>query len=268
MDLALGWLDADWDNGGVLGREACRVPVGLPVSGRGSGAVDGSERSGDALCCLLVNEILECGPHPQGVRPFPDDGRRHLGRLEAVLHRRWPAGTIPSPRILDHMDALSRLPPAIVDRVVEEVNGIYIGEGSVADLNCFNHLRGVSTDPDDPQAPTFDRLAGIYRFGFLVLGSSPHTSVSLVFHEIGHVLDVADRMMSETRQWRDLHDACVPHLVEEYWHRRHEWWAECFAITLARKEHVLVTMLGGQVDLAYAIVEYFHTYYGVYGVMA
>ena len=46
-----------------LGQRGCagaEAPCsrGLPVSGRGSGAVDGSERSGDALCCLLVNEIL------------------------------------------------------------------------------------------------------------------------------------------------------------------------------------------------------------------
>ncbi|KUP96895.1 hypothetical protein AC529_09765 [Thermobifida cellulosilytica TB100] len=180
-----------------------------------------------------------------------------------MLHRRWPAGTIPSPRVLDHIEALASLPFPIVDRVIEEVDGIYIGEGSVADLNCFNHLRGVSTDPDDPHAPTFDRLAGIYRFGLLVLGSNPHTSVSLVFHEIGHVLDLADRMMSETREWRDLHEACLPYLVEEYWHRRHEWWAECFAIALARKEQVLVDMLGGRVDLAYAVVDYFHRHYAM-----
>ena len=83
VDLALGWLDADWDNGGA-GAEACRVPVGLPVSGRGSGAVDGLERLRRSM--LLTRERNpECGPHPQGVHP--DDGR-HLGRLEAVLHRR------------------------------------------------------------------------------------------------------------------------------------------------------------------------------------
>ncbi|TDQ44167.1 hypothetical protein EV190_1374 [Actinorugispora endophytica] len=208
---------------------------------------------------------MECGPHPPGARPLPDDGRRHLGRLEAVLHRRWPAGTVPSPRVIDHIEALAGLPLPLVDRVIDEVNGIYIGEGSVADLNCFNHLRGVSVDPDDPLSPTFDRLTGIYRFGFLVLGGNPHASASLVYHEIGHVLDLADRMMSETRRWRDLHEACLPHLAEEYWHRRHEWWAECFAITLSRKDKVLVDMLDGREGLAYDVLEYFQNNYGVMG---
>ncbi|MBV2363137.1 hypothetical protein LG943_03680 [Streptomonospora sp. S1-112] len=206
---------------------------------------------------------VECGPHPPGVVPIPDDGRRHLGRMETVLHRQWAAGTRPHPTVIGHIDALANLPFHIADRVIDEVEGIYVGEGSVVDLDGLGHLRGRPTDPDDPASRTFDRFTGIYRYGVVAIGGRPHQSVSLVLHEVGHVLDVADRMMSETREWRDLHRACLPLLKAAYWHKRDEWWAEAFALTAAHKEHLLVSHLAGDVSLAYAVMEYFEYNYGV-----
>ncbi|WP_285759926.1 hypothetical protein [Nocardiopsis ansamitocini] len=210
-----------------------------------------------------MNERIECGPHPVGTHPVPMDGRRHLGRLETVLHRRWPAGTIPSPQVIAHIDTLASLPSPLVERIITEVDDIFIGEGSVVDLAGYGHLRGVSTDPTDPDALTYDRLAGIYRFGVLLLGTLPNASTSLVLHEVAHVLDLADLMMSETRHWRELHASCLPHLDNPYWHARHEWWAECFAYVAQRDMEGLAKMLAGDEQLAYAVFAYFQENYGV-----
>nr|WP_179643342.1 hypothetical protein [Spinactinospora alkalitolerans]NYE47389.1 hypothetical protein [Spinactinospora alkalitolerans] len=210
-----------------------------------------------------MNQRIECGPHPRGVVPVPDDGRRHLGRLETVLHRQWPAGTRPPQRVIDNVDALANLPFHIADRIIDEVEAIHIGEGSIVDLDGLGHLRGVPTEPGDPRSQPFDRLTGIYRYGVVALGSNEHESVSLVLHEVGHVLDIADRMMSETREWRDLHNACLPCLEEPYWHRRHEWWAESFALSASDAFEVLERMLAGNTRLAYDVTRYFEYNYGV-----
>ncbi|MDA8370010.1 MAG: hypothetical protein M0026_09065 [Nocardiopsaceae bacterium] len=214
--------------------------------------------------CVALNQRAQCGPHPPGVVPVPDDGRRHLGRLEEVLHRQWAAGTRPSAAVIGIIDALARLPRHIADRVVEEVDAIYVGEGSVVDLQGMGHLRGQHTDPRNPRTLLWDEVPGIYSRGVMALGSVPHAGVSLVLHEVGHVLDIADRLMSETREWRDLHRACRPllrrRILAEY---RGEWWAEAFALAASHMLGPMVRLLGGERRLAYRVTEYFQTYYGV-----
>ncbi|MFC3997485.1 hypothetical protein ACFOVU_16250 [Nocardiopsis sediminis] len=210
-----------------------------------------------------MRKRVECGPHPLNVIPIPGDGRRHVGRLEAVLHRQWAAGTIPPQSVRDIIDGFANLPSHLAERLADEVDGIYVGEGSVVDLDHMGHLRGLRTDPDDPHSRPFDRLAGIYRYGVMALGSLPHESISLVLHETGHVLDIADQMMSETREWRDLHKACLPLLENPYWHKRHEWWAEAFALTASDGFEVLDDMLAGDTGLAYDVTRYFEDNYGV-----
>ncbi|GAB3209207.1 hypothetical protein GCM10027294_22670 [Marinactinospora endophytica] len=180
-----------------------------------------------------------------------------------MLHRQWPEGTIPSQTVLDNINALANLPFHIADRVIDEVEAIYVGEGSIVELDGMGVLRGRLTYPEGPHSRPFERLAGIYRYGVVALGSLPHESISLVLHEVGHVLDIADRMMSETREWRDLHRACVARLCEPYWHIRHEWWAEAFALTAGDGFEVLTDLLAGDTRLAYDVTSYFQDHYGV-----
>lgn len=170
---------------------------------------------------------------------------------------------MPPPEVVDHIATLASLPPHIADRVTDEVEGIYVGPGSVVDLDGLGPLRGRLTDADDPQSRPFERLAGVYLFGVFAVGDLGHESVSLALHEVGHVLDVADQMMSETREWRDLHGACLSRLVKPYWRKRHELWAEAFAITAAHEEEVLVDMLAGDGALASGVLAYFEEHYGV-----
>ncbi|WP_449064986.1 hypothetical protein [Planomonospora algeriensis] len=91
-----------------------------------------------------------CAPHPANTHPIPRDGRRHCGVLERVLRRQWPESRQPPPELVTAVDELVALPVHIATRLAEELDEIWLGVGTVPDLDGLGALRGQPIRPGSP----------------------------------------------------------------------------------------------------------------------
>jgi hypothetical protein len=196
-------------------------------------------------------------------------GRRHCGRLEEILRRDWAEDAAPSVEVVRAIDRLAELPQIIKDKLVASLDGIYVGEGGVPDLDDMSRLSGV---PLPSGRATWDACAGAYGERKIIVGSRPSPSPDVMCHEVGHALDdidgSAEQWQSDSDDFLALYAQCSPHLVSDF-HRqsgvlgRREFFADSFAAIASRQRPALVDMLGGDTRAALNVMLYFNVRYGI-----
>jgi len=196
-------------------------------------------------------------------------GLRHCGRLEEILVRDWAPDSVPSPTVARAVDRLAELPQLIKDRLVAELDAIYVGEGGVPDLDDMSRLAGV---PLPSGRATWDACAGAYGERKIIVGSRPSPSPDVTCHEIGHALDDIDgdgeQWQSDSPDFLALYEHCAPHMASDF-HRqqgilgRREFFADAFAAIASRQRPALVDMLGGNTRAALNVMLYFNVRYGI-----
>jgi hypothetical protein len=201
-----------------------------------------------------------CPPHPANTHPIPRDGRRHCGVLERVLRRQWPDAMIPPPELIAAVDELAALPVHIATRLAEELDEIWLGPGTVPDLDGLGALRGQSTQPGG--TVLWDQIPGLCTGRLIAIGTGDHVSASLVLHEVGHALDLLDGMSSGA-EWQTIMQMCRPSITHPRYLDALEWWAESYALCASRQVGRLVRTLSGRESLGELVWAYYRRHYGV-----
>jgi len=179
------------------------------------------------------------------------------------LRRQWDPNTgIPAPENVHAIDALAELPVHIATRLADNYEAIWVGEGSVCDLDSLSYLHGQPVRPGDPTSPAWDVVPGLCTRKMIALGTRDHVSASLVHHEVGHALDLLDEM-SAREEWRTIMMLVGEHLAHPRYLDPLEWFAESFALCSTRQASRLLRMLDGQDNLAAIVWNYFRRMYGV-----
>ena len=199
----------------------------------------------------------------------PEPGYRHCGHLELILHRDWAPGTEPPPQIVRSIDRLAELPLLIKERLVANLDAIYVGPGGVPDLDHMGHLSGM---PLPSGRATWDVCAGAYGERKVIVGSRPSPTPDVMCHEIGHALDDIDGdgglWQSDSVEFCQLYDACQSDLRSDF-HRlvgqlgRREFFADAFAAIVSSQRPALVEMVGGNIRAALSVMLYFNVRYGI-----
>jgi hypothetical protein len=214
-------------------------------------------------------DIPRARPHPPSRRATAD-GRRSCGPLEKILWRQWdPATSIPPPPVIAAIDRLAEFPRALQEKLANGLDGIYIGDGGVPDLDHMAALHGV---PLPSGRATWDACAGAYGDHKIVVGTRPSPTPDVMCHEVGHALDDLDsppgKWQSDSAEFRLLYDQCQPHLVSDF-HRqrgglgRKEFFADAFAAIASAQRPALVDMLNGNTRVALRVMLYFNKRYGI-----
>ncbi len=206
--------------------------------------------------------LVRCDPHPAGVADR-GDGRLHLGELERVVWRQWDAEQpAPSRSLVESLTLLAELPAAVTQRLTEAVGRIFIGPGSIVDLDHLGHLRGSGAGR--PPGTTWDMVAGVYwsALGVIAIGDIPSRSAAVSLHEAGHVLTEADRLL-ETTELTALHAYCRDVLPDRlYAASVDEFAAESFARSMLADRTPLISLVGGNQARALAVRLYWVRQYG------
>jgi len=208
-------------------------------------------------------------PHPKG-QPPTADGRRNCGALEAILWRQWDTTmTAPPPEVITAIDRLAELPRALQEKLANGLDGIYVGDGGVPDLDDMAALHGV---PLPSGRATWDACAGAYGEHKIVVGSRPSPTPDVICHEIGHALDDLDsppgKWQSDSAEFRMIYDHCQPYIASDF-HRqrgglgRKEFFADAFAAIASAQRPALVDMLSGNTRIALRVMLYFNRRYGI-----
>jgi hypothetical protein len=208
-------------------------------------------------------------PHPQG-HPPTADGRQNCGPLEAILWRQWDAeGTAPPPEVIAAVERLASFPRQLQEKLAAGLDGIYVGEGGVPELDDMSALRGV---PLPSGRATWDACAGAYGEHKIVVGSRPSPTPDVMCHEVGHALDDLDsppgKWQSDSAEFRMIYDQCQPYIASDF-HRqrgglgRKEFFADAFAAIASGQRPALVDMLSGNTRIALRVMLYFNRRYGI-----
>ncbi|MBB2914311.1 hypothetical protein FHS43_005623 [Streptosporangium becharense] len=202
-----------------------------------------------------------CLPRAANTRPIPRDGRRHCGVLERVLRRQWDPAEGPPPAELVHaVDELAALPVHIATRLAEGLDAIWLGPGTVPELDGLGHLRGRTTHPG---GPAWDDIPGVCTGRMIAIGTGAHVSASLVHHEIGHALDFMDGV-SHGGEWQTIMHLCRSKVQQpRYRDSAVEWFAEAYALCASRQARRLLRMLDGDDNLAAVVWNFYRRHYGV-----
>jgi hypothetical protein len=212
---------------------------------------------------------METAPNAPDV-PDLDDGRRHCGPLERVLHRQWDAADgPPSPEVRRAVESLARLPERLKDKLASGLDGIYVGPGGVPDLDDMGYLRGAALPSG---RATWDICAGAYGDRKIVVGDRPSPTPDVMMHEVGHAIDDVDApqgdWVSDSMEFTALYEQCLPLLASGF-HRqgsglgRKEFFADAFAAIASRQRPALVDMLGGDTRTALNVMLFFNRRYGI-----
>lgn len=205
-----------------------------------------------------------CDPHPADTDLLPRDGRRHLGVLEAVVRRQWdPAGGPPPAEVITAIDRLASLPGPIATQIAEVLGGgLWVGVGTVPDLDHFGHLAGRPVRAGS--AARWDDVPGVtdWETRTMAVGTGPHVSASLVDHEIGHVIE-RRRRGAESPEWETIMFRCRPVLQIERWLDPLEWWAEGWALVITGQLPRLIRILGGHEPVAEIVARYYVRHFGL-----
>ena len=201
--------------------------------------------------------------------PLTADGRRNCGSIERILWRQWDMVAPPPAEVIEAVDRLAELPEAILVRLADGLDAIFIGPGGVPELDDMTALRGV---PLPAGRATWDACAGAYGERKIVVGSQPSPTPDVMCHEVGHALDDLDsppgKWQSDSAEFRMLYDQCQPHLASDF-HRqpgglgRKEFFADAFAAIASRQRPALVDMLSGDTRTALRVMLYFNRRYGI-----
>jgi hypothetical protein len=202
-----------------------------------------------------------CLPWAANTHPIPRDGRRHCGVIERVLRRQWdPTAGLPHVDLIHAVDDLAGLPVHIATRLAEELDAIWLGHGTVPDLDSLGYLRGR---PTQPGGALWDDIPGICTGKVIAIGTGVHVASSLLHHEIGHALDFLDGM-SLGNEWKTIMHRCAPKLQQQrYQDSPIEWFAEAYALCSSRQAQRLLRMLNGDENLAAIVWNYFRRHYGI-----
>jgi hypothetical protein len=207
-------------------------------------------------------------PHPKGHQPTAD-GRRNCGALEAILWRQWDAAAPPSAEVIAAVDRLAEFPRALQEKLAAGLDGIYVGDGGVPQLDDMAALHGV---PLPSGRATWDACAGAYGERKIVVGSRPSPTPDVMCHEVGHALDDLDsppgKWQSDSAEFRMIYDQCLPSIASDF-HRqrgglgRKEFFADAFAAIASAQRPALVDMLSGNTRIALRVMLYFNRRYGI-----
>jgi hypothetical protein len=208
-------------------------------------------------------------PHPD-THPVTADGRRNCGPLESILWRQWDAAsTAPSPQVIAAIDRLAEFPRQLQEKLALGLDGIYVGEGGVPDLDDMAVLHGVALPSGKA---TWDACAGAYGDRKIVVGTRPSPTPDVMCHEVGHALDDLDsppgKWQSDSAEFRLIYDQCQPYIASDF-HRqrgglgRKEFFADSFAAIASSQRPALVDMLGGNTRIALRVMLYFNRRYGI-----
>ena len=208
-------------------------------------------------------------PHPHE-HPPTADGRRNCGALEAILWRQWDAATTaPSPEVIAAIDRLAEFPRELQEKLAAGLEGIYVGDGGVPDLDDMSALHGVLLPSG---RATWDACAGAYGEHKIVVGSRPSPTPDVMCHEVGHALDDLDsppgKWQSDSAEFRMIYDQCQPYIASDF-HRqrgglgRKEFFADAFAAIASAQRPALVDMLSGNTRIALRVMLYFNRRYGI-----
>jgi hypothetical protein len=207
-------------------------------------------------------------PHPQSY-PVMADGRRNCGPLESILWRQWDAEAAASPQVVAAIDRLAEFPRQLQEKLAAGLDGIYVGEGGVPDLDDMAALHGV---PLPSGKATWDACAGAYGDHKIVVGTRPSPTPDVMCHEIGHALDDLDsppgKWQSDSAEFRLIYDQCQPYIASDF-HRqrgglgRKEFFADSFAAIASAQRPALVDMLSGNTRIALRVMLYFNRRYGI-----
>ncbi|MEO3799662.1 hypothetical protein [Nonomuraea sp. B1E8] len=218
-------------------------------------------------------ELNEEPPRAQPNRPdVPSmgDGLRHCGKLEQILHRQWDVRRgPPSPEVVHAVESLARLPDGLKDKLAAGLEGIYVGQGGVPDLDDMGYLRGA---PLPSGRATWDICAGAYGDRKIVVGDRPSPTPDVMMHEVGHAIDDVDsahgEWVSDSPEFMQLYETAMPVLASTF-HRqggglgRKEFFADAFAAIASRQRPALVDMLGGDTRMALDVMLFFNRRYGI-----
>ncbi|WP_431901456.1 hypothetical protein [Nonomuraea sp. bgisy101] len=216
-----------------------------------------------------VDERPRAQPNRPDV-PSQGDGLTHCGRLEGILHRQWDARNgPPSADAVRAVESLARLPERLKELLAEGLEGIYVGEGGVPDLDDMGYLRGA---PLPSGRATWDICAGAYGDRKIVVGDRPSPTPDVMMHEVGHAIDDVDSpygdWVSDSPEFVALYEQAEPLLASSF-HRqggglgRKEFFADAFAAIASRQRPALVDMLGGDTRMALNVMLFFNRRYGI-----
>lgn len=202
--------------------------------------------------------------------PAQGDGLLHCGKLERILHRQWDARQgSPSADAVRAVESLARLPDRLKDLLADNLEGIFVGQGGVPDLDDMGYLRGA---PLPSGRATWDICAGAYGERKIVVGDRPSPTPDVMMHEVGHAIDDVGApygdWVSDSREFMALYDQATPHLASAF-HRqggglgRKEFFADAFAAIASRQRPALVDMLGGDTRMALNVMLFFNRRYGI-----
>jgi hypothetical protein len=208
-------------------------------------------------------------PHPQD-HPPTADGRQNCGPLESILWRQWDAAeTTPPPESIAAVERLASFPRQLQEKLAAGLDGIYVGEGGVPEMDDMSALRGV---PLPSGRATWDACAGAYGERKIVVGSRPSPTPDVMCHEVGHALDDLDsppgKWQSDSAEFRMIYDQCQPYIASDF-HRqrgglgRKEFFADAFAAIASGQRPALVDMLSGNTRMALRVMLYFNRRYGI-----
>ena len=208
-------------------------------------------------------------PHPRE-QPPTADGQRNCGALEAILWRQWDAATTaPPPAVIAAIDRLAEFPRELQEKLAAGLDGIYVGDGGVPDLDDMSALHGVLLPSG---RATWDACAGAYGERKIVVGSRPSPTPDVMCHEVGHALDDLDsppgKWQSDSAEFRMIYDQCQPYIASDF-HRqrgglgRKEFFADAFAAIASAQRPALVDMLSGNTRIALRVMLYFNRRYGI-----
>jgi hypothetical protein len=221
----------------------------------------------------LANATRALLPFAQGNpadTPASADGLRNCGPLEAILWRQWDAATSPPPpQVVSVIDRLAEFPLALQEKLALGLDGIYVGEGGVPDLDDMAALHNV---PLPSGKATWDACAGAYGDRKIVVGTRPSPTPDVLCHEVGHALDDLDsppgKWQSDSAEFRLIYEQCQSFIASDF-HRqrgglgRKEFFADAFAAIASAQRPALVDMLSGNTRIALRVMLYFNRRYGI-----
>ena len=241
-----------------LGQAATAPPAGNATPATGMRAARPGRRAA----------LPFAAPHPKD-HPPTADGRQNCGALEAILWRQWDASAPPSAEVIAAVDRLASFPRALQEKLAAGLDGIYVGDGGVPQLDDMGALHGV---PLPSGRATWDACAGAYGERKIVVGSRPSPTPDVMCHEVGHALDDLDsppgKWQSDSAEFRMIYDQCQPFIASDF-HRqrgglgRKEFFADAFAAIASAQRPALVDMLSGNTRIALRVMLYFNRRYGI-----
>jgi len=89
--------------------------------------------------------------------------------------------------VREHIEDLNKFPPKLHAEVEKWIDGVYIGDKPITQLDANEHLIGI-TPRGWPADMTWDTVAGGVTPSGVMLGKGDHGCASLAGHEYGHAI--------------------------------------------------------------------------------